>query len=420
MLSFLKNVKDTVVGALIGTEQERQIAEELAAHFAPAPMAPSDLPKGMDIQISEDEMILNMGPQHPSTHGVLRLQLVTDGEVVRKVIPHIGYMHRCFEKHAESLPYEEIPPYTDRIDYLASMNQNLGFALAVEKLMGIQVPERVEYIRVIMCELNRIASHLVALGTYGLDIGAFTPFLWAFRDREKILDLLEWVSGARMLYNYIWIGGLARDLPPGWVEKAMEFIDYFEPKIDELNNLLSFNKIFIERTANVGVIDAETAINAGVTGPNLRASGVDWDLRRDEPYSIYDRFDFNIPLGVEEHGPLGSCWNRYMVRVWEMYESVKILRQALPNIPPGDVKEAIPKRVRPPKGEVYVRTESPRGEYGFYIISDGSGTPYRVKCRAPSFCNISAISEMLGEGTMVADMVAIVGSIDIVLCDIDR
>jgi NADH-quinone oxidoreductase subunit D len=200
----------------------------------------------------------------------------------------------------------------------------------------------------------------------------------------------------------------------------MEFIDYFEPKIDELNNLLSFNKIFIERTANVGVIDAETAINAGITGPNLRASGVDWDLRRDEPYSIYDRFDFHIPLGSEAHGPLGSAWNRYMVRVWEMYESVKILRQTLPHIPPGNVKEAIPKRVRPPKGEVYVRTESPRGEYGFYIISDGSGTPFRVKCRAPSFCNISAISEMLGEETMVADMVAIVGSVDIVLCDIDR
>ncbi|RMF84564.1 MAG: NADH-quinone oxidoreductase subunit D [Nitrospinota bacterium] len=365
-------------------------------------------------------MILNMGPQHPSTHGVLRLQLVTDGEVVRQVIPHIGYMHRCFEKHAESLPYEEIIPFTDRVDYLAAMNQNLAYALAVEKLMGITVPERVEYIRVIMCELNRIASHLVALGTYGLDIGAFTPFLWAFRDREKILDLLEWVSGARMLYAYIWIGGLARDLPPGWVEKAMEFVDYFEPKIDELNDLLSFNKIFIERTADVGVIDAETAINCGITGPNLRACGVQWDLRRDDPYSIYDRFEFAIPVGSDEHGPLGSCWNRYMVRVWEMKESLKILRQALPAIPPGDVKEAIPRRVRPPKGEVYVRTETPRGELGFYIISDGSGTPFRVKCRAPSFCNISAIDAMLSEGTMIADLVAIVGSIDIVLCDIDR
>jgi NADH-quinone oxidoreductase subunit D len=346
--------------------------------------------------------------------------LVTDGEIVKKVMPHLGYMHRCFEKHAEAVDYPGIIPYTDRIDYLASMSQNLTYALTVEKLMGLNVPERVEYIRVIMCEFNRIASHLVSIGTFGLDIGAFTPFLWCFRDREKVLDLLEWVSGARMLYNYIWIGGVARDLPDGWIEQATKFLDYFEPTVGDLNNLLSFNKIFIERTANVGILTADKAISYGVTGPNLRASGVKWDLRRNDPYSIYDRFEFDIPVGIDEHGPLGSCWNRYMVRVWELGQCIRILRKALAELPAGDVQEAIPKRVRVPKGEVYARTETPRGEMGFYLLSDGTDRPFRLKCRAPSFSNISAIVDMLDSRTMIADIVAIVGSIDIVLCDIDR
>jgi NADH-quinone oxidoreductase subunit D len=373
-----------------------------------------------DIEWEDGEMILSMGPQHPSTHGVLRLALTTDGEIVKQVMPHLGYMHRCFEKHAEAVDYPGIIPYTDRIDYLASMSQNLTFVLTIEKLLGLQVPERVEYIRVIMCEFNRIASHLVSVGTFGLDIGAFTPFLWCFRDREKVLDLLEWVSGARMLYNYIWIGGVARDLPEGWVDQARRFLDDFEPNIDELNKLLSYNKIFIERTANIGILTAEKAINYGVTGPNLRASGVYWDLRRIDPYSIYERFEFDVPVGTEEHGPLGSCWNRYMVRVWEIAQSCKILRRALNDLPEGDVQEAIPRRVRVPKGEVYARTETPRGEMGFYLISDGSDKPFRLKCRAPSFSNISAIVDMLDTRTMIADIVAIVGSIDIVLCDIDR
>ncbi|MBI3328930.1 MAG: NADH-quinone oxidoreductase subunit D [Nitrospinae bacterium] len=383
-------------------------------------MPPQEFRVSQDIEWEGGEMVLSMGPQHPSTHGVLRLALVTDGEIVKKVTPHIGYMHRCFEKHAEAVDYPGIIPYTDRIDYLASMNQNMTYALTLEKLMGLKVPERVEYIRIIMCEFNRIASHLVSVGTYGLDIGAFTPFLWCFRDREKVLDLLEWVSGARMLYNYIWIGGVARDLPEGWVEEAKAFLDYFEPKVDELNGLLSYNKIFIERTAKVGILPAEKAISYGVTGPNLRGSGVTWDLRRNDPYSIYDRFDFEVPVGTGEHGPLGSAWDRYMVRVWEMKESVKILRQAFAALPVGDVQEAIPKRIRVPKGEVYARTETPRGEMGFYFMSDGTDKPYRLKCRAPSFSNISAIVDMIGGGTMIADMVAIVGSIDIVLCDIDR
>lgn len=383
-------------------------------------LPPQEYRVSQAIEWEGGEMILSMGPQHPSTHGVLRLALVTDGEIVKKVTPHLGYMHRCFEKHAEAVDYPGVIPYTDRIDYLASMSQNITYALTVEKLMGLKVPERVEYIRVIMCEFNRIASHLVSIGTYGLDIGAFTPFLWCFRDREKILDLLEWVSGARMLYNYIWIGGLARDLPEDWVERAKSFLDYFESKVDELNDLLSYNKIFIERTAEVGILTAEKAISYGVTGPNLRASGVKWDLRRNDPYSIYDRFDFDIPIGTDTYGPLGSCWDRYMVRVWEVQQSIKILRQALAALPPGDVQEAIPKKIRVPKGEVYARTETPRGEMGFYLLSDSSDKPFRLKCRAPSFSNISAIVDMLDSRTMIADIVAIIGSIDIVLCDIDR
>ncbi len=387
-----------------------------------------ELPVGFDsppphtigVEFEGEDMILNMGPQHPSTHGVLRLELVTDGEIVEKVTPHIGYLHRCFEKHSENMTYPEVMPYTDRMDYIASMNQNFGYALTVERLMDIQVPERVEYIRVLVAELNRIASHLVSIGTYGLDIGAFTPFLWAFRDREKILDLLEWLSGARMLYNYIWIGGVARDLPDVFLEKTKEFLDYFEPKIDELNGLLSFNKIFIERTAEVGILPPEVAISYGVTGPNLRGSGVRWDLRLDDPYSIYDRFEFDIPIGTDQHGPVGSCWNRYMVRIWEMKESVKIIHQALDHgIPEGDVHEAIPKRIRPPEGDIYVRTETPRGELGFYLVSDGSDKPYRLKARSPCFTAISALNE-IARGAMVADLVAIVGSLDVVMGEIDR
>ena len=366
-----------------------------------------------------EDMVLNMGPQHPSTHGVLRLELVCDGEIVKKCTPHIGYLHRCFEKHAENLPYPEVIPFCDRLDYLAGMNQNLAYVVAVEKLLKPELPERVEYIRVICAELNRIASHLVALGTFGADSGAVTPLLWCFRDREKILDLLEWLSGARMLYNYIWVGGVARDLPDGWVEKTTQLIDYFEPKLANLDNLLSFNKIFIERTANVGVVNKEDAIALGLTGPNLRATGYKWDLRRDDPYSIYDRFDFEIPVGTGRHGPLGSCWERYYVRVQECRESVKIVRQALATIPDGDVHAAVPRRVKLPKGEIYGRTETPKGELGFYIASDGGGQPYRCKCRSCSFCHVSALDHLC-RGVFVADVIMILGSIDVVLGEIDR
>jgi NADH-quinone oxidoreductase subunit D len=367
---------------------------------------------------------VNMGPQHPSTHGVLRLELTMDGEVVLNIRPHIGYLHRCFEKHAENLPYAGIVPYTDRMDYLAGLSQNMSFAVAVERLMGIKVPERVEYIRVIICELQRIASHLVAFGTYGLDMGAFTPFLWAFRDREKILDLFEWLTGARLLYNYIWVGGLARDLPEGWANKAREFLDYFEPKIKDFNDLLTYNHIFITRTANVGVLPPEVAISYGVTGPNLRGSGVDWDLRRDDPYSIYDRFQWNVAKGRGQFGPIGSCWDRYWVRIEEMSESVKICRQALDGLPAeGDVHEAVPRKARPPKGDAYVRTEAPRGELGYYIISDGSDIPLRCKARSPCFTATSSIDAIIQHAKtpmLIADVVATVASFDIVLGEIDR
>jgi NADH-quinone oxidoreductase subunit D len=369
--------------------------------------------------LKTEEMILNMGPQHPSTHGVLRLELELQGEIIKSVTPHIGYLHRCFEKHAEAMTYPQIVPYTDRMDYLAAIYNNFGYAVTVERLLGIEVPERVEYIRVIMGELQRIASHMVALGTYGLDIGAFTPFLYLFIDRERILNLFEMTCGARLLYNYIWVGGVSHDLHPDFIRLAKDFLVYYKPHIEELNNLLSYNKIFIERTANIGILPLDAAINYGMTGPNLRASGLKFDLRRDDPYSIYDKFDFDIPVGQGLQGTIGDCWDRYYVRVLEIEQSIKILEQALDQIPEGDVTSAIPKRIKPPKGSIYGRVENPRGELGYFIISDGSVNPFRVKVRAPSFVSLSAMNEMC-KGHLVSDVVAILGSIDIVLGEVDR
>ena len=369
--------------------------------------------------VKTEEMILNMGPQHPSTHGVLRLELQLEGEIITKVIPHIGYLHRCFEKHAEAMTYPQVIPYTDRMDYLASMGNEFGYAVAVEKLLNIQVPERVEYIRVIMAELQRIASHLVALGTYGADIGAMTPFLFCFRDREKILSLFEMTCGARLLYNYIWVGGLSHDLHPDFVRQTRDFVTYFKPKIKELNDLLTYNKIFIDRTSNVGILPLDTAINFGISGPMLRGSGLKWDLRKDDPYSVYHKFDFDIPVGEGKVGTVGDCWDRYYVRVLEMGESLKIIEQALDQLPEGDVSSAIPKRIKPPVGQVYTRVENPRGELGYFIISDGSVNPFRVKVRAPSFVNLG-VMDVLCRGHMVADIIAILGSVDIVLGEVDR
>ena len=369
--------------------------------------------------IGADEMILNMGPQHPSTHGVLRLKIITDGEIVSHIEPIIGYLHRCFEKHCENLSYEQIVPFADRCDYLASMHMGHAYSIAVEKLLDVQLPERVEYIRVIVAELQRIASHLIAVGAFGLDVGAITPFTWTLRDRERILDLFEQLSGARLLYNYIWPGGVAHDLPPNFIKNTEKFLNYFEPQIVEYNNLLTTNKIFIERAADVGIIPADVGINFGVSGPSLRGSGVNYDLRKTEPYSIYDKFDFDVPVGRGEMGSVGDCWDRYWVRVKEMEESIKILRQALKSIPDGDVHEAIPKKIRPNKGEVYSRYESARGDVGFYIRSDGKNIPTRVKMRSPAYSNLSVLNEV-SSGWMISDVITILGSLDIVLGEIDR
>ena len=370
-------------------------------------------------RLTTDEMVLNMGPQHPSTHGVLRLELVLDGEMVVKVIPQMGYLHRCFEKHAEAMTYPQVIPYTDRMDYLAAMNNNHGYVLAVERLMGIQVPDRVEYIRIIMAELQRIASHLVAIGTFGMDIGAFTPFLYCFRDREYILDIFEKTCGARLLYNYMWVGGVSHDVHDGFVKDVADFIKIFRPTVVEVNNLLNYNKIFIERTANIGVLPADVALSYGCSGPMLRGSGVNWDLRRDDPYCIYDRFEWDVIVGTGEVGTLGDCWDRHMVRVRELEQSCRIIEQALESFPEGDITSAIPKKIRPAKGEIYTRVENPRGELGYYIISDGSANPFRVKARGPSFVNLSVIDD-ISRGHLIGDIVAILGSVDIVLGEIDR
>jgi NADH-quinone oxidoreductase subunit D len=374
--------------------------------------------------IDTDEMILNMGPQHPSTHGVLRIELRTDGEVVKAARPHIGYLHRCFEKHAESVDYPGVIPYTDRMDYVASMGNSLGYALAVEKLLGIEVSPYVATIRVIMAELQRIASHCVAVGTYGMDIGAFTPFLHLLRDREKILDLFEWTCGARLLYNYNWIGGVSHDLPDGFVKAGRHFLREFDAiTYPELVDLLIGNKIFVKRTAEVGVCSQELAIAYDLTGPNLRGSGLPRDLRKDHPYSGYENYQFDVPVGKGEHGPVGSCFDRNWVRVVEMHESSKIIHQALDRVEKmekTDVREKVPKRVKPAKGEVYARSEAPRGNLGYYIVADGTGVnPYRVKVKSPCFTAMS-IFHVLAKGMMIADIIALIGSLDVVLGEIDR
>lgn len=367
-----------------------------------------------------EEMVVNMGPQHPSTHGVLRLEVVLDGEIVVDVIPHIGYLHRCFEKHCEHMTsYQQVIPYVDRMDYVAAMTNEHAFVVAAEKLLKIEVPERVHYIRIIMAELQRIASHLIAIGTFGIDMGAFTPFLYYFREREKILDLFEMTCGARLLYNYMWIGGLSHDLPPQFIDKAREFCRDFRKTWKEVNDLLNYNEIFIKRTANVGILPKELAINYACSGPMLRGSGVNWDLRRDDPYTLYDRFEWDVVVGKGEMGTVGDVWDRNIVRQNEMWESLRIIEQALASLPEGDVQKAIPKRIRPVPGDAYGRIEGPRGEIGFYIIAEDSVTPYRIKARAPAFVNLSVISE-IAKGGMLADLVAIVGSIDIVLGEVDR
>lgn len=405
------------------------MANEIQYKYHPDNLVLSEPNKYNEGELKSSEMVLNLGPQHPSTHGVLRLEVLTEGEIIKEIIPHLGYLHRCFEKHAEALPYNQIIPFVDRMDYIAAMNSEHAYAMGVEKMLGItdKIPKRVEYIRVLVAELNRLASHFVAIGTYAMDIGAFTPFFWMIRDREHILRLLEWASGARMLYNYIWIGGLFYDLPVGFEERCIQFVDYLRPKLKELDDVVINNKIFVERTANVGVLPRDMAINYGVTGPMLRASGLRLDLRKVDGYSIYPELDFSIPIGEGKMGTVGDSWDRNYVRVLEIHESLKIIEQCLKQLTTDhkrtrdfDPQEVVPKKVRPQAGDFYIRAENPKGELGFFFRADGrSDIPFRCKARACSFVNLSVLNEV-SKGSLIADLVAILGSIDIVLGEVDR
>jgi NADH-quinone oxidoreductase subunit D len=387
----------------------------------------------------DQHMVLNMGPQHPSTHGVLRLVLEIDGEIVVRLYPEIGYLHTGIEKTCEAKFYQQVVPMTDRIDYLSPMVNNLCYCLAVERLLDLEIPEKAQWMRVLLAELTRLNSHLVWLGTHAMDIGALTVFLYTFREREDILRIFEHVAGQRMMTSYFRIGGLSMEPPLDFFDRVQRFIRTFPEKIDEYSNLLTGNPIFINRLKGVGHLTAEDAIALGVTGPPLRASGIDFDLRRDRPYSSYERFKFSVPTST-----IGDTWARYEVRLIEMRESVKIIQQALDGMPEGPVKADAPKIVLPdrekmktemealihhfkivtegftvPAGEVYQSVESPRGQMGYYVVSDGTAKPYRVHMRNPSFATLQALETMC-QGRLLADVVAVVGSIDIVLGEIDR
>jgi NADH-quinone oxidoreductase subunit D len=366
-----------------------------------------------------EDMTISMGPQHPSTHGVLRFVVKTDGEVMREAIPDVGYLHRSIEKIGEKVTWHGYVPYTDRADYLAAMFTNQGFCMAAEKLAGIEVARRGEFCRVIACELNRIASHLISVGTFGQDIGAITPFLHALRERETINNLMEEICGARLTYNYIRIGGVGYDIVPETCERIVAFLDHFEPIVDEYNRLLSYNKIFVERLANVAVITKEDAFQYNIVGPNLRACGLKWDIRRDIPYSIYPELAFEVPVGTGEKGALGDSYDRYMVRIREMEESCKIVRQCLKMMPAGPAIAKVARKFKPPPSEAYIRVESPRGDMGFYVVSDGSEYPYRVRIRTGSFTAMSLI-EKISRGLMVADLIALIASLDVDAPEIDR
>jgi NADH-quinone oxidoreductase subunit D len=394
-------------------------------------------PRVIEFDVRTDEMLVNMGPQHPSTHGVLRLVLRTDGEVVSQVEPHIGYLHRCAEKIGENLTPRQWIPYTDRMDYLAGMNMNLGWSLCVEKLMGYRVPERGRHLRVLICELGRVASHLVGMGAYGLDLGTFSPFLYAFREREKILDLFEEACGARLTYSYLTPGGATADLPRGWLQKCEAFLDQFMPIIDEYHTLLTTNSIFVKRTANIGVLTPEMAIDFGTSGPVLRGSGIDHDMRRDgeEIYTaMYDGYAFEVVCQRNGHYPrdheyppvpheavLGDCWHRFYVRMLEVVQSVDLCRQAIDrySTSTGSFGEPMKLTQKLPKGECYLETEAPKGQMGFYLVSSGDAIPWRARARSSSFCNLS-VTNALCRGCLIADVPAIVGSLDIVMGEIDR
>ena len=391
----------------------------------------------IEFDVRTDEMLVNMGPQHPSTHGVLRLVLRTDGEIVSEMEPHIGYLHRCAEKIGENLTARQWIPYTDRMDYLAAMNMNLGWALTVEKLLRYQVSEKARHLRVLITELNRIASHLVGMGAYGLDLGTFSPFLYAFREREKLLDLFEEVCGARLTYSYITVGGMTADLPPGWLQRCEAFLDQFEPVIREYHTLLTTNAIFVKRTANIGVLSPEMAIDYGCTGPVLRGSGVDIDLRRDGESiytAMYDGYAFEVAVMKDGHYPrdheypavprdavLGDCWHRFFVRMLEVVQSMDLARQSIDRYSQckGPLGEPLKLAEKLPAGDAYLETECPKGQMGFYLVSDGTSIPWRVRARSSAFSNL-AVSPELCRGCLIADVPAVVGSLDVVMGEIDR
>jgi NADH-quinone oxidoreductase subunit D len=405
------------------------VAKQIQYIFDKENLRKSEPQKFKEEDLKREEVIINIGPQHPSTHGVLRLEVLARGEEVVEVVPHLGYLHRCFEKHAENLPYNQVIPFVDRMDYLAAMNTEHAYAIGVERMLGIEknIPKRVEYIRVLVAELNRLASHFIAIGSYGMDIGAVTAFFWMTRDREHIVRLLEWASGARMLYNYIWVGGLFYDLPVGFEDRCKEFTTYLKPKLKELERVMIDNKIFIDRTANVGVLPLDLAINYGITGPMLRGSGLNYDLRKIDGYSVYPEIDFDIPVGKGAMGTTGDCWDRTWVRMQECFESIKIIEQCVEKLTTDhkrdrdfDPRALVPKKIRPKAQDLYVRAENPKGETGFFFRADGrSDIPFRCKARGASFVNLSIISE-LSKGGLIADLIAVIGSIDIVLGEVDR
>jgi NADH-quinone oxidoreductase subunit D len=391
-------------------------------------------------EFETEKMSLSMGPSHPSTHGVLRLQMELDGEVLTKCDPVLGYLHRGDEKIAENMTYNQFVPYTDRLDYLAPLANNVAYAIAVERLAKLEVPARCQAIRVICCEMARISSHLLGLGAFGIDTGAWSVFMYTFTEREKLYKLFEELTGARFTTSYTRIGGVSRDLPEGWTEKVIGFCDQFEPILEEILGLLTRNKIFMDRTVGIGVISKEDAISYGLTGPNLRGSGVPLDLRKDKPYSGYEQYDFDVAVGTK-----GDCYDRYLVRGEEMRQSVRIIRQAIAKLPGGDyyAKDAV-RIFAPPKakvlssmeelinnfmivtegplmpaGEVYFEAENPKGALGFYVVSKGGGVPWRLKIRSPSFCNLSILPKVC-TGQMVSDVVSILGSLDFVMGECDR
>jgi len=391
------------------------MAEILKSEQSPSTVEHIETEKGVDQPfLDATELILNMGPQHPSTHGVLRVILKLDGEKVLNAECVIGYLHRGVEKIAENRTYTMFNPYVDRMDYVAAVSNGLGYCEAVEKLLNIEAPPRAQWVRTILTELNRIASHQLWLGTHALDIGAITPLFYTFRDREEILKIFEKYCGARLTTHAFRIGGCQYETYDGFEQDVKKFCDFVTPKVDEYETLLTTNRIWLERTKGVGILKAQDCIDLGVTGPVLRASGVKWDLRKAQPYAAYKNFEFEIPTGQN-----GDTYDRYIVRIAEMRQALRIIRQAVDSIPEGPIMGKVPKVMKPPVGEIYHSIEAPKGELGYFVVSDGSTQPYRVRVRPPSFVNLQALSKMV-EGALVADVVAVIGTLDIVLGEVDR